>query len=775
MLGVVYLLISFFFGYQLMRFLFPDPLRLFVGIAPKKSYASLFPAFLFYAPAGMIAGLVLVTFVTYWAAFFMTPFMPESTQVLYPANLVSLCLALYLGSLFWQKVFVRRNPSTSDPEEKSERRRMRSQRDDRKKAVIKAIPPLENRYEPKIGSVLFYVIAGLLFTVAATFLFYYSFHVSGDKIRAGFSVFSDLAPHTALISSFSVGGNYPTQYPHFPDGSIRYHFLFYFLCGNLNFLGFRLDHALNIPSVLSMVSCFLLLGVLAVLLFGRRIAFLIAPVLVLFRSSLAGFEHLADLIAKSGTVTPNEVATLPAFVTSSRFFITVQRFFDSREWIGSTPYDNWGLWAVNVYANQRHLLLGVGVVLILIFLFLPHVRRMFLHMRRETSFRAKAKHFFLSREAWIHRKNDPLHPVALTVLATALVITMPYFHGSALVTGLLVLAFLAIFSENRLAYLVVAAASVVSALIQTTVFSGGAKNVVSPAFHWGFIVNDPTLWHVAVYLLQVTGIAAVLIFILLFVQRSLYRTVTLLAFSVPAVFAFLVSMTIDVTSNHKFIQITLILYSVYLAGLLAALWAPAKKRLSPAVAVSGDDAPAVTASLTDVPETRGRRISRAARTTGKRILATVLFCCLILTGVNEWIVYRNINQNAVEMDLNSAVVDWIKANTPTKSVFLTASFAMNSFFLSGRFAYYGHPYYAWSAGYDTESRMKIYADLLTGCGGDVDRFRTLCHEQGITYVLMDNDMLSQADFPVDVTFFAENLTVAASFPDNNNTVIYRVS
>lgn len=32
------------------------------------------------------------------------------------------------------------------------------------------------------------------------------------------------------------------------------------------------------------------------------------------------------------------------------------------------PYDNWGLWAVNVYANQRHLMLGVALLLILVIL-----------------------------------------------------------------------------------------------------------------------------------------------------------------------------------------------------------------------------------------------------------------------------------------------------------------------------------------------------------------------------------------------------------------------
>jgi len=41
------------------------------------------------------------------------------------------------------------------------------------------------------------------------------------------SVFSDFAPHLAVIRSFSFGSNFPTEYPHFADGTIRYHFLFF--------------------------------------------------------------------------------------------------------------------------------------------------------------------------------------------------------------------------------------------------------------------------------------------------------------------------------------------------------------------------------------------------------------------------------------------------------------------------------------------------------------------------------------------------------------------
>lgn len=756
MLGIIYLLVCLFFGTQLLRLLFPDPQRLFIGVAPKKSSLTLIPTSLFIIPAGFVLGILFVTFLTYWTALAMYQFVPQTMSVLYPANVVSLCLALYLGSLCWQKCYARRNPAPAAPvrEAEPERRRLGG----RSRAAAAAVPEKPRSLAPgftkTIGSVLFYVLSILFFTAAAAALFYYSFHVSGNNICAGYSVFSDLSPHTALISSFAHGANFPTEYPHFPGDGIRYHFLFYFLCGNLNLLGLRIDNALNIPSIIMMVCCFILLGVLAVLLSGRRAAFFLSPVLVLFRSSYAIVSQIRSL----------------ASVQGATFSSVLNGIFTNKAWIGTTPYDNWGLWAINVYANQRHLLMGVALLLILVILFLPHVRRMFLHVRKAQGFKAKVKQFLFCREAWLPREKDPLRPYALGVLAILTVICMPYFHGSALVAALLILGGMAVFSENRLMYAAVASAAVVSSLLQTQIFSGGAGNVVSFTYYWGFVVENPTLLNVVLYTAKLTGVACVLLVILLLTQKGAYRTVMLILFGLPAVFAFYCTMTIDVTSNHKFIQISLILFSVYLAALLAFLWKPFSDHVPNTVSKGAFQADADVQAR----PSRIHPVRRALTLIGTRTLAVILFLCLTATGVSEWIVYYNLNKNSVSMSLNSEMVAWIDANTDAKDVFLTAPYSMNTFFLSGRSTYYGHPYYAWSAGYDTYARKDIYAQLLTGCGGSLTNFLTLCRQNGIAYVLIDNDLRSQSDFTVDEKFFADNLSVADTFPDENNTVIYKV-
>jgi hypothetical protein len=109
------------------------------------------------------------------------------------------------------------------------------------------------------------------------------------------------------------------------------------------------------------------------------------------------------------------------------------------------------------------------------------------------------------REAWLPRRNDPLRPYSLILVALLIVLCMPFFHGAALIAALVVLFGMAIFSENRLAYLAVALCAVGSALLQAQFFSGGASDVASLMFLPGFVVDHPDLLNIAIYLGKVTG------------------------------------------------------------------------------------------------------------------------------------------------------------------------------------------------------------------------------------------------------------------------------
>ena len=90
--------------------------------------------------------------------------------------------------------------------------------------------------------------------VFLTWIMFYVFFIKDGVLYSGYTVYGDYAPHTAMMRSFSMGNNFPTEYPHFGGQDVKYHFMFQFFVGNLEFLGLRLDFAYNVVSVLALLG-----------------------------------------------------------------------------------------------------------------------------------------------------------------------------------------------------------------------------------------------------------------------------------------------------------------------------------------------------------------------------------------------------------------------------------------------------------------------------------------------------------------------------------------
>ena len=710
MLAILFLLMCSMFGITLVLLLVPDIERLFIASSPSRKVIEMTPPALFFVPAGIIIGITTVTMFSYYLTSLISFGLSDVSLIRRVSVLVTFALFLILAATNLSIVLKR------DP---------------------------DKTYESSFKNIIYYGLATVLFTSAAAFLMFYTYRINNGLLYAGYSTFSDLAPHTAMTSSFGKGFNFPTQYMHFSGDGIKYHFFFYYLCGLLEYLGLPLDWAINVPSIITMTCCFELLGLLTVLLFRRRAGFVIAPLLVLFRSSFNVFIHISELM-KSGI-------PLGAAIDS---------ISKSDYWYGTTPYDNWGIWAINVYPNQRHLMLGVSVILILVILTLPFVRRM--EVRIITSSENPFKLFLLSKNAWIWEKKDPLNPLGIMILCSLLVVTMPYFHGSALIGGLLVLFGMALISESRLIFAAIAASAVVSSFIQTKLFSGGASDVVSFRFIPGFVAEQKDFSSILLYILIFTGLTIVLslgfaVFLLvrdIIKKKPVYRSLLSLCFIFPFIFAFTIQVSQEMLANHKFIQITLILLDVFVAGLISLLF-----------------------KLTSKFKENTRKGVFIAVQALTAVVAAVLLVPLTATGVSEWCTYINLNKNCVIVDTNSELTKWIEENTEPGDVFLTPEWSLNRFYLAGRPAYYGWPYYPWSAGHDTYTREQVYFWLISGCGGDIDAFTSYCQERGIRY-LVDDPEFYTFSYPEGVTFnesfFADNLTQVAYFPNDNNTIIYKI-
>ena len=542
MLAILYLILCAVFGMCFVGLCVPDVRRLYIACSPAAKSITHIPNTLFTVPAGIVTGMMCVPFFNYYVTLGLTYIFNNGPLCMKLGVLIT--FAFFIWMILTCLVLINRK--------RIKREELRS-----------AGSTMIEDYRSNIVDALFYGIVTILITATATFLMFYTYRINGTTLQSGFSTFSDLSPHTAMVSSFGKGFNFPTQYMHFSGDGIKYHFFFYFLAGMLEYLGLPIDYAINLPSIIAMVCALVLLGLLAVLISSRRIAFAVAPVLVFFRSSLNAFVHIKELMAEGNTLQQ-----------------AVKAILEFNQWYKVTDYDDWGIWAINVYPNQRHLMLGVAVIIIMVIIFLPFVRRLGISLSRSEDFGDGVKTFAFSKNAWLTRSGDPLYPVSIAFLACVLVSIMPYFHGSCLIALLLVLFGMAIFSESRLLYLLVAVFAVGSSYAQTLAFSGGYSNVGSVKFALGVLLDKPSVADLAHYLYIVTGLTIILALVfavtVLIVdivrKKPVYRFLLFLCALNPMIFAFLFQVTLEKLANHKFIQVSLILLDVFVAALIANLF-----------------------------------------------------------------------------------------------------------------------------------------------------------------------------------------------------------
>ena len=104
------------------------------------------------------------------------------------------------------------------------------------------------------------ILLFVVLTAFVTVMMFYVFHMKDGLLYSGFSVYGDYAPHTAMMRSFSRGNNFPTQYPHYGGQDVKYHFMFQFLVGNLEYLGLRLDPGYNLVSIMSLSGFLMVLS-----------------------------------------------------------------------------------------------------------------------------------------------------------------------------------------------------------------------------------------------------------------------------------------------------------------------------------------------------------------------------------------------------------------------------------------------------------------------------------------------------------------------------------
>lgn len=376
--------------------------------------------------------------------------------------------------------------------------------------------------------------------VFLTWIIFYVFYIKDGILYSGFTVFGDYAPHTAMMRSFSLQNNFPTQYPHFGGQDVKYHFMFQFLVGNLEFLGLRLDIAYNAASILALLGFLMLLYSIARRVVGSGKAGVLTVLFFFFRSALTFFQFLWEHL-RAGNL--------------------LQVLQENTSFIGYTTNEDWGLWNFNVYLNQRHLAFGLLIMALAVWMYLDWAEQGCRHKEKGLVW---FRNRIFSKDAWKCRYVE-------NALAAGLLIGMTSFwNGAAVIGGLLILMGFAVCSDGKLDYLITAVTAVGFSVLQTRLFMNGSS--VEAAFQWGFISEDKSAGGVLWYLIQMSGIFFTGALILFFFYKKRLQRAVLVSCLFPLVFAFCFSLTPDITVNHKYIMISYAFLAMFWAGAVCLLF-----------------------------------------------------------------------------------------------------------------------------------------------------------------------------------------------------------
>ena len=210
------------------------------------------------------------------------------------------------------------------------------------KTLMSALSRVGNKWELVLYAILLWFSTWIMFKT-------FSYDFETGKIMVGKKIWSDLAANLPLIRSFSYGDNWPPEYPIYPGEPIRYHFLFYYIVGMLEKAGVPIHWAMNIPSALGFFAIPSMIYAVGKRLFHDVRVALLSVVFFLFNGSLSFIQYFER--------NPLSASTLKDILARS-------------EYTAMGPWDNGnvlGVWHLNVFLNQRHFSIALGMLMLFIF------------------------------------------------------------------------------------------------------------------------------------------------------------------------------------------------------------------------------------------------------------------------------------------------------------------------------------------------------------------------------------------------------------------------
>ncbi|HEU0273860.1 MAG TPA: hypothetical protein VFQ83_04980 [Candidatus Udaeobacter sp.] len=514
-----------------------------------------------------------------------------------------------------------------------------------------------------------------------------------------FVLWNDFGPNLSLMQSFAMGNNFPTEYPHFIGEPIRYHFLFWFQAGNLEFLGLNLAWALNLLSVFCLVAMLLLIMTLGEVLFKSRVVGRIAASLFFF---------------------PTTLSYVPFLQSQHSLSQGFKSILALNHWLVSGyPYkaENVGTWSLSIFYVQRHLVVGIGILLfVLTFLVIflqAHSKKRPTTDEANASEESPTKDTVSPAAAALSQATvSPIEELpeldkrsqtqfASFIFTGALLGLLPLWNSASFVAAFALVSgmFLLFPHRGRLLSLLITATAVALPQIAFLFLRKHGFAHGNSIFHWGLVVENPTIIRVLSYFSftfgtkLLLGLAAIL-FCLAFPRRLF------VAMLILPLLAFSTQLSTDIINNHKFLYIWVLLLNIFVAY---TIWQVGKVHW----------------------------IGKPA--------AIALLLVITLGGAIEW--FRIHNDTIVDVPFKrNPLSDWLQTQTSPKDIFLTDRLVIHPILLNGRRIFYGWPYFGWSMGYPTGTRDALYEKMFTE--KDPTKLVHLLNENDISYVAIDNALRS---------------------------------
>ncbi len=521
------------------------------------------------------------------------------------------------------------------------------------------------RIKEKVQKYQTEILVFLIGLLIGSYLMFSTFGSTSQTIEISSKAWSDFASHIPLIRSFSLGSNFPPQYPLFPGVPINYHFLFYFFVGLFESVGIPIGLALNIPSILGFSFLILMIYLISNLIFKSKSVGILSVIFFLFNSSLSYFYYFKDK-----SLSLQSILQIPDITDFQSF----------------APYGDGiisAFWNLNIYTNQRHLALSFGLSMFVIYFFIKPLLK--------------------------GRKEN----LKMTLLLGILLGASFFLHLAVLfMTSVVILILGIIFKQIRKsAFIILFTAAVVSFPQYLYISSNQGYN---PILNFGFILDDPiTLVNFSKFWIFNLGLSLLLIPIG-FVLSNKNQKKILVAFFSLFIIGNVIQFSPEISANHKFFNYFLLVGNMFSAFILVKLWN--KKHFFKPVVL-------------------------------------ILFFFMIFGGIIDFFPIYNDRRLEISDYRSDDRINWIINNTAPDSVFLNTTFLYNPASLAGRKIFLGWPYFAWSQGYDTNTRGNIMRKIL----GNENKYEAceLLKENNIDYIEIKIQNPPDPDIPPISTLFEE--------------------